>query len=61
MNESSLVFVDASEWIALYHKKDQYHQYAWSIYSQLLEENKTFLISNWIAYEAISILKSRVS
>ena len=61
MNASSLVFVDASAWIALYHKKDQNHQSAWSIYSQLLEEGKLFLISNWVAYEAISILKSRVS
>jgi predicted nucleic acid-binding protein len=61
MNASSLVFVDASAWIALYHKKDKYHQSAWSIYSQLLEEGKTFLFSNWVAYEAISILKSRVN
>ncbi len=54
------VFVDASA-LALYHKKDKHHQTAWAIYERLLNEAKKFLTSNWVAYEAISILKSRAS
>lgn len=57
----NMVFVDASAWIALYHKRDNYHQAAWAIYEQLLNEARKFLTSNWFAYEAISILKSRAS
>lgn len=55
------VFIDASAWIALYHKKDKHHQPAWIIYKQLLNQGGKFLTSNWVAYEAISILKSRAS
>ena len=61
MNVFSTVFVDASAWIALYHKRDKYHQSAWRIYEELLDEGKRFLTTNWVAYEAISLLKSRVS
>lgn len=55
------VFIDASTWIALYHKRDKYHEPAWVIYEQLLSQARKFLTSNWVAYEAISILKSRAS
>ncbi|MFH0925182.1 MAG: PIN domain-containing protein [bacterium] len=58
---SSVIFIDASVWIALYHKKDKYHKSAWKLYEQLLEEGKRFITSNWVSYEAISILKSRAS
>lgn len=61
MNISSVVFVDASAWIALYHKRDNNHKKAWGTYEQLLYEEKIFLTTNWVAYEAISIIKSRVS
>lgn len=54
-------FIDASTWIALYHKRDKYHEPAWVIYEQLLSQARKFLTSNWVAYEAISILKSRAS
>ncbi len=57
----NMVFVDASAWIALYHKRDKYHEPAWVIYEQLLSQARKFLTSNWVAYEAISILKSRAS
>jgi len=57
----STVFIDASTWIALYHKRDKYHEPAWVIYEQLLSQARKFLTSNWVAYEAISILKSRAS
>ncbi len=55
------VFVDASAWIALYHKRDKYHQTAWIIYEQLLSSPVKFLTSNWVSYEAISFIKSRSS
>jgi len=45
-----MVFVDASAWIALYHKKDKHHDVAWLIYEQLLNESVKFLTSNWVAY-----------
>lgn len=61
MNISSTVFIDASAWIALYHRKDNNYQRAWKTYEQLLVEGKRFLTTNWVAYEAISILKSRAS
>jgi len=54
-----MVFVDASAWIALYHKGDKYHKDAWLIYEQLLRDANKILISNWVAYEAISFIKSR--
>lgn len=61
MSIISTVFIDASAWIALYHKKDNYHQIAWKVYEQLLDEGNKFLTTNWVAYEAVSILKSRAS
>ena len=54
------VFTDASAWIALYHKRDNHHRTAWIVYEQLINEAKKFLTSNWVAYEAITILKNRV-
>jgi len=56
-----MVIVDASAWIALYHKRDNYHQSAWIVYEQSLNEARKFLTSNWVAYEALTILKSRSS
>ena len=55
----SMVFIDASSWMALYHKRDKYHKQAGSVYVQLLNEARQFLMSNWVAYEAITILKDR--
>ncbi len=52
----NLAFVDASAWVALYHKKDKQHQSSWTIYEQLLNQGIKFLTSNWVAHEAISFL-----
>ncbi|MCD6298041.1 MAG: type II toxin-antitoxin system VapC family toxin [Deltaproteobacteria bacterium] len=57
----NMVFVDASAWIALYHKRDKYHRAAWIIYEQCLNESKKFFTTNWVAYEAMTLLKSRSS
>lgn len=57
----NMVFIDASAWIALYHKRDKYHKSAWLIYEQLLNRSRKFLTTNWVVYEAITILKSRAS
>lgn len=61
MNISSVVFIDASAWIALYHRRDSNHKKAWETYEQLLDEEKIFLTTNWVSHEAISIIKSRAS
>jgi len=53
------VFIDASAWIVLYHKGDKYHRAAWQVYEELLKDGGTFLTSNWVAYEAISLIKNR--
>jgi len=58
---SSIVFVDASAWIALFHQKDAHHLSAWHVYERLLDEGGWFLSTNWVAYETISVLKSRAS
>ena len=57
----NLIFVDASAWIALYHKKDAHHREAWKSYEKLLEGGNKFLTSNWVSYEAISVIKTRAS
>ena len=57
----NMVFIDASAWIALFHMRDKYHKTAWLAYEQLLNEAGKFLTSNWVTYEAISILKSRTN
>ena len=61
MKISSIVFVDASAWIALFHQKDAYHLSAWRVYERLLDEGKGFLTTNWVAYETITVLKNRAS
>jgi predicted nucleic acid-binding protein len=48
-------FIDASAWVALYHKKDNHHERAWKVYEGLLDEGTKFLTSNWIAYEDKSV------
>lgn len=57
----NMVFIDASAWIALYHKRDKYHKSDWLTYEQLLNRSRKFLTTNWVVYEAITILKSRAS
>ena len=57
----NMVFIDASAWIALFHMRDKYHKTAWIVYEQLLNDAGKFLTSNWVTYEAITLLKSRAN
>ena len=55
------VFVDASAWISIVYRKDKYHQQeAKAIYQRLLDSDVLLMVTNWVAYEALSFLKSRV-
>ncbi len=54
------VFVDASAWISIVYRKDKYHQEAKAIYQRLLDSDVLLMVTNWVAYEALSFLKSRV-
>jgi hypothetical protein len=54
------VFVDASAWVAVINRRDQYHQVASTVYQQLLKEKMLMISSSWTVYEALSITKTRI-
>lgn len=53
------VFVDASAWISIMYRKDKRHQQAKAIYQRLLDSDALLVVTNWVAYEALSFLKGR--
>lgn len=53
------VFVDASAWVALLNPTDKWHTMASSIYRRLIDERITMITTNWMLYEALSVLKAR--
>ncbi len=59
LSASSRVFVDASGWVAAWNRRDQYHGNARSLLDECLERQAELITTNWTAYEALSILKSR--
>jgi len=58
MNEP--VFVDASAWVAITNKSDRNHGDAQQIYQRLLQSETPFMTSTWTAYEALSIVKTKL-
>ncbi len=54
------VFVDASAWIAVTNKQDDDHRAAAEAYSRLLFDGARLIITNWTAYEALTLIKTRV-
>jgi len=42
------VFIDTSGWIALYHKKDKFHEKAIKINKELLDNNYYYITTNFI-------------
>jgi len=50
------VFVDASAWISIMYRKDKHHQEARKIYQRLLDNGASLVVTNWVAYEALSFL-----
>lgn len=58
---TELIFTDASAWIALIYPKDNYHQQASALYRSLIDEGCLLVVTNWVAYEALSFVRSRAS
>jgi uncharacterized protein len=57
---SEPVFVDASAWIAIVNRKDRNRREAVRIFQRLLRSSTGLVTSNWTAYEALTIVKSRL-
>jgi predicted nucleic acid-binding protein len=57
---SRAVFVDASAWIAFMNGKDGNHRAAMETLSRLLDEGAHLTTTTWAAYEALSLIKTRV-
>ncbi len=54
------VFVDASAWIAITNRRDDYHSAARELYHELLAARVPLFATTWVAYEALSLIKSRM-
>ena len=54
------VFIDASAWIAIINRKDRNHREAVKIFQRLLRTSTPLVTTNWTAYEALTIVKSRL-
>lgn len=57
---SRVVFIDASGWIAIANKRDHHHLTAVRLYKQLLQQGFRLITSTWTAYEALSLIKTRL-
>ena len=57
---SEAVFVDASAWVAITNRRDRYHGEALFLYRHLLRSETPFITSTWTAYEALSIVKTKL-
>jgi uncharacterized protein len=54
------VFVDASAWLASINERDQHYEVASTLLSQLIDDHAKLVTTNWTAFEALSMLKSRL-
>jgi uncharacterized protein len=57
---SQPVFVDASAWVAVTNRKDRNHKEAVQIFRRLLSSSTRLVATTWTAYEALTIVKSRL-
>ncbi len=57
---SGPVFADASAWVAITNTKDKHHTEAITIYRHLLQSAVPLITSTWTAYEALTIVKTRL-
>lgn len=57
---SQPVFVDASAWVAIANRNDQNHHQSVRIYRRLLGSSTRLITTTWTAYEALTIVKSRL-
>jgi len=56
---SEPVFVDAPAWIAITNREDRNHRKADRIFQRLLNSPTLLITTNWTAYEALTLVKSR--
>lgn len=54
------VFVDASAWLATTNGRDQHHEAAQATLVTCFRQRIKLVTTNWTAYEALSMVKSRV-
>ena len=57
---SEPVFVDASAWVAITNAKDSFHTQAVRVYRRLLQSAVPLITSTWTAYEALTIVKTKL-
>src|SRR5882724_11082566 len=57
---SQPVCVDASAWVAITNRKDVNHRKAVQIFHRLLGASTRLIATTWTAYEALTIIKSRL-
>ena len=55
----STIFVDASAWLASTNDRDQHYALARSLLTECFAERVQLVTTNWTAFEALSMLKSR--
>ncbi|MGH2562356.1 MAG: type II toxin-antitoxin system VapC family toxin [Thermomicrobiales bacterium] len=56
----SPIFIDASAWLASVNGRDQHYATAHVLLAACFAQRVELVTTNWTAYEALSILKSRV-
>ncbi|MBI4526882.1 MAG: PIN domain-containing protein [Deltaproteobacteria bacterium] len=57
---SEPVFVDASAWVAITNRNDRNRGDAVKIFQRLLSMQTALVTTNWTAYDALTIVKSRL-
>jgi hypothetical protein len=57
---SEPVFVDASAWVAITNRTDRVHDEALRVYHRLLRSQTPLITSTWTAYEALTIVKTKL-
>ena len=57
---SQPILVDASAWVAIANRKDRNHREAVQIFRRLLRSSTRLVATTWTAYEAVTIVKSRL-
>jgi hypothetical protein len=57
---SEPVFVDASAWVAIANRTDRVNDEALRLYHRLLRSQTPLITSTWTAYEALTIVKTKL-
>jgi len=54
------IFVDTSAFYALIDRSDRHHHRASELWRALLDDNVTFITSNYVVWDTISLLQNRI-